>query len=115
MWRARGVIRGQALQLALALHPFGIGRHDLCRLAMQRERDLRSLGWKALARRLHAAHDELEVRVVVALLRSDHQEVALAIGAAMQAMRAVEHENLERRDAMALNELGDLTDMRRVH
>src|SRR5688572_31124643 len=82
---------------------------------MQRQTDLRRLVGEALARRLHAAHHELEVRVVVALLRADHQEFALAVGAAVQAMRAVEHENLERRNAMPADELWNLADMSSIH
>src|SRR5438034_83314 len=52
-----------------------------------------------------AAHDELEVRVVVALFRPDHQELALAVRAPVQAVRAVEHEDLERRDAVFFHQI----------
>jgi hypothetical protein len=82
---------------------------------VQGERDLpRPLG-ELLARRLHAAHDELEMRVVVALVLADHQELALAVGRAVQAVRAVEHEDLEARHAELLDQLGDLLDVRAVH
>jgi hypothetical protein len=67
------------------------------------------------ARRLHAAHDELEVRVVVALLRADHQELALVVGAPVQSVRAVEHEDLERANAVVLHQLFDLADVNAVH
>ena len=70
-----------------------------------------ALSRRLLARRLHAAHDELEVREVVALVLADHQEVALAVGAAVQAVRAVEHEDLEGGDAVLLDQLGNLADV----
>jgi hypothetical protein len=73
-----------------------------------------SAGYFSLAL-LHAAHDELEVRVVVALLRPDHQEVALRVRTAVQAVRAVEHEDLERGHAMLARELRDLAHVGRVH
>ena len=103
--RPRGVVGGQAFEVFLRLDDFCIGGHDFRRLAMQRQADLLRLVGKALARRLHGAHDELEVRVVVALLRPDHQELALAVRAPVQAVRAVEHEDLERRDAVFFHQI----------
>jgi len=64
---------------------------------------------------LNAAHHEFEVRIVVALVGADHQEVALAVGAAVQSVRAVEHEDLERRHAVLLHQIGDFGDVRAVH
>ena len=111
----RCVVGRQALEFAFRLHHLGVRGHDLGGLAMERQRDLLRLVGKALARRRYAAHDEFEVRIVVAVFRPDHQEVALAVGAAVQAMRAIEHEDLVGGDAMALDELRNLADVRRIH
>ena len=105
MRRPRGVVGGQALKVLLRLDDLRIGGHDFRRLAVQGQADLRRLVRKALSGRLHAAHDELEVRVVVALFRPDHQELALAVRAPVQAVRAVEHEDLERGDAVFFHQI----------
>src|SRR5919198_6424083 len=100
MRRPRRVIRRKAFELACALHELCVRGHDLGRLAVKRQADLIRLRYKALAGGLQAAHDELEVRVVVALIGPDHEEFTLAIGASVQPVRAVEHEYLERSDAV---------------
>ena len=64
---------------------------------------------------LHAAHDEFEVRHVVALVLADHQELALAVALAMQPVRAVEHEDLETADAVLVDQHRDLVDVHPVH
>jgi hypothetical protein len=57
------------------------------------------------------AHDELEVRDVVALVRPDHQELVLLARRTVQAVAAVEHEDLERGDAEILDERRNLADL----
>ena len=55
------------------------------------------------------------MRIVVAFVLADHEEVALRIGRAMQAVRAVEHENLEAGNAEFLDQFRDFLDVGRVH
>ena len=60
------------------------------------------------------AHDELEMSDVVALLRADHQKLVLPVRASVQAVSPVEHEDLERGDAVVDDELLHLVDVPRL-
>lgn len=78
---------------------------------MQRQRHVRCRVGQLLPSRLHAAHHELEVSEVVALVRRDHQERTLVAGPPVQPVAAVEHEDLEGGDAEVLDDRGDLVDV----
>ena len=113
--RARGAVGAQPRELALLLHEPGVGGHDLGRLAVQAQADVVALVLELLHRALHAAHDELEVRDVVLLVLVDHQEFVLVARRAVQAVAAIEHVDLERRDAVLLDQHRDLVDVPAVH
>src|ERR1700730_11949430 len=54
---------------------------------------------------LCGAHDELEMRNVVAILRSNHQKVILIGRPAMQTVSSIKHEDFERGDAVVEDEM----------
>ena len=61
--------------------------------------------------RARRAHDELEMRDVVAVVRAEHEEFVLRGRFAVQAVAAIEHENLERRDAVLEREIFHLAEV----
>ena len=100
--------------LGATLHHLGVGAEDVREFAVQAERNrVLDLGI-AQHRTMHAAHDELEVRDVVLLVLADHEEFALRAGGAVQAVSAVEHEDLERGDPVLLDQHVDLADVRAI-
>ena len=110
--RAVGLETGE---VSLLLHHARVGGHDLRGLAVQRERDAVRDVRALLAHALDAAHDELEVRDVVALALGDHEEVVLVVRPPVQTVAAVEHEDLERRHPVVVDQRGDLVDVRGLH
>ena len=83
MRRPGSAVGRQAFELAFVLDDLGVGRHDLGRLTMQAQADLVGLVRILLHRRLDAAHDELEMREIVALVFVDHQKFVLLRRATM--------------------------------
>src|SRR5919201_6916208 len=61
---------------------------------------------------LRGAHDELEMRDVIPLLRTEHEKFVLIGRAPVQAISSIKHENLERCDAMVEDEMLHFVDMR---
>src|SRR5262249_11198092 len=96
---------------ALALDDLGVGVEDFGELAMQADADIRGKCGMLRHQTLGGAHDELEMRDVVAVLRSDHEKFILMGRASVQAVSAVEHEYLERRDAAVEREMLHLIDV----
>src|SRR5262247_22425 len=66
---------------------------------------------KFIHQALRGAHDEFEMRNVVALVWPDHQKFILLRRASMQSISSVEHENLERCDPVFRDEILHLIDM----
>ena len=78
---------------------------------MQADADVRSLPREFVHQAPRGAHDEFEMRDVVALVRSDHQKFILLRRASMQSVAAVKHENLERGDPVFRDEILHLVDV----
>src|SRR5512147_1210634 len=93
---ARRAVSVKTLQLAFALDDLGIGGEDFRQLAMQADADIRRKLREFLHQALPIAHNELEMRDVIALVRPDHQELVLLRRSAMQPIAAVKHEDFER-------------------
>src|SRR5262249_17522354 len=102
-------------KLALPLNDLRIGVEDFRQLAMQTHADMGGAFWEFIHQAVRLAHDEFEMRDVIALLRPDHEEFVLPHGAAMQAVAAVKHENIERRYAVLDDEIPHPVDMRRLN
>ena len=79
-----------------------VGVEDVGHLAVKADADVLGKLGACLAEPLRRAHDELEVGEVVGVVGAEHEEAALriAVGFPVQAVAAVEHEDLERRDAV---------------
>ena len=89
----------------------GVGAHDFGGLTVHTEADL-ILDIRETAHGfLDTAHDELEMRDVVAFPGRRHEEVVLAIGLAVEAMAAIEHKNLERGDPKGFDQHFDFLDV----
>ena len=104
----------QAGELALALDDLGVGVEDLRELAVQADadvvRELRMLRHQSP----RGAHDEFEMRDVVAFLRADHEKIVLGVRPPVQSVAAVEHENLERGHAVIDGEMLHFVDVLRL-
>ena len=97
-----------------ALDHARVGAQDVGELAVQADRDgIFDLG-VAQHGAVYATHDEFEVRDVVLLVFTDHQKFALRVRGAVQAITAVEHENLERGHAEFVDQHVDLADVRAI-
>src|SRR5262245_16910791 len=104
MRRPRSAVGTQAGQLALSFNDFRVCIEDFCEFAMQADADVSSLSREFVHQALRGAHDEFEMRDVVALVRSNHQKFILLRRASMQSISSVEHENLERCDPVFRDE-----------
>ena len=112
MRRPRGAVGMQPGQLALALYQGGVGIEDVGKLAVQADADVVREFRVTVHDRPRRAHDELEMGDVVAVLRSEHEELVLRGGFAVQPVTAVKHEDLERRDAVFAREVVHLAEVR---
>ena len=111
MRRPRGAVGGEPGQLALALDQRRVGVEDVGKLAMQADADMVGEFRMAFHDGARGSHDELEMGDVVAVFRTQHQELVLRRGFAVEPIAAIEHENLERRHAVFEREIFHLVEV----
>src|SRR5262245_48832738 len=75
--RAGSTVGMQPRQLALALDEFRVRVEDLRKLAMKTDADMGGKAWIFRHQALGGAHDEFEMRDVIAILGADHQKFVL--------------------------------------
>ena len=109
----RRAVGGEAGERRVLLHQARVGVEDVGHLAVQAHADVLGQARVPGADERGRAHDELEVGEVVVVLGPDHQEAALLLIArrAVQAVAAVEHEDLERRHAVRRRQRLHLVDV----
>src|SRR5881296_1533760 len=100
--RPRRAVGGEAGERGVLVREPRVGVEDVGHLAVQADADVLGQPRVRRADPRRRAHHELEVREVVVILGADHQEAALLVLArrAVQAVAAIEHEDLERRHAV---------------
>src|SRR6516162_25466 len=75
--RARGAVSFQSGELALAFDDLCVRFENFRELAMKADADIWRLVRKFFHQTLGRAHDELKVRYIVAVIRSNHEEFVL--------------------------------------
>ena len=109
-----GAVGAQAGQGAVLRHQTRVGIEDVGELAVQAHADVRGEGRVRPLDATGLAQDELEVGEVVGVVGADHQEAPLLVLSRLtvQAIAAVEHEDLERGHALVRGQGLHLADVR---
>src|SRR4249919_3017067 len=95
MRRARSAVSVKSGQFAFAFHNLRVGIENLRKFTMQTDTDMGGLTWKLVHQALGGTHDEFEMGDIVALVRTDHQEIILLRRTPVQSISSVEHEDFE--------------------